>query len=49
MHKQLPNRLVTRWIRDQMDFGAEVTELVRCDFYSEVSKHRPLDGHSQCC
>jgi hypothetical protein len=40
---------VTRRVRDQMDFGAEVTELVRCDFYSDVSKHRPLDGNPQCC
>jgi hypothetical protein len=49
MHQQLPKRFVTRWIRDQMDFGAEVTELVRGDFYSDVPEHRPLDGNPQCC
>jgi hypothetical protein len=31
---------VTRWVRDQMDFGAEMPELMRRDLHADVSEHR---------
>jgi hypothetical protein len=47
MTEELPDQFICTWIGVESDLGAEMAELVRCDFYAEASNSRPLDRHPE--